>query len=184
MVEGGTVLIGKGLKIQELLDEDNEEDLLRLIESGKVERYQTSDFDAAFLRDLRHDRHLLHAIQALWRDLGEVESPDPKLSQFITELQNNRLLKGRKLIIFTESAETGRYLYQHLQRHFADQVLFYSSHGGYSQGRSLNKQVARADRGELRPTPCRAATNDPATGDDRCPRRRHQSPSLQHCAKL
>lgn len=144
MVEGGTVLIGKGLKIQELLDEDNEEELLRLIESGKVERYRASDFDAALLRDLRHDRHLLSEIQALWRDLGEAESPDPKLSQFIAELQNNRLLKGRKLIIFTESAETGRYLYQHLQRHFADQVLFYSSHGGYSQGRALNKQVARA----------------------------------------
>lgn len=144
MVEGGTVLIGKGLKVQELLDEDNEEELLRLIDSGKVERYKSKDFDAALLHDLRHDRRLLEEIQTLWRNLGEEEYPDPKLTQFVSELQRNPLLKQQQLIIFSESAETGRYLYQHLQRHFPDQVLFYSSKGGYTQGRALNKQVARA----------------------------------------
>ncbi|MCB0124352.1 MAG: hypothetical protein KDE58_18980, partial [Caldilineaceae bacterium] len=143
MVEGGTVLIGKGLKVQELLDEDNEEELLRLIDSGKIERYKASDFDGALLRDLRHDRRLLEEIQALWRNLGEEEYPDPKLTQFVAELQSNPLLKRRRLIIFSESAETGRYLYQHLQRHFPDQVLFYSSQGGSTQGHALNKQVAR-----------------------------------------
>lgn len=130
MFEQGTILISKELDVYDLLEQDDPDELLALIEQDAVQQYDATDFNDDFIRDLRSDLVLLQDIQALWHQLED----DPKLNQFVTELQNHPHLKDQKVIIFTESKETGDHLYTNLDRVFPEQVMFYASGGGvYNQ---------------------------------------------------
>jgi len=139
MVNNGTIYISKSINVYDLLDADNEDELLRLVEQDKVKKHSTSDFTPEFLEHLDSDLALLRRVQILW---AEVQN-DPKLEQFIRELRDNPLLDNEKLIVFTESAETGEYLYHALQKEFPEAVMFYCSVGGIFQDRALNKGMAR-----------------------------------------
>ena len=139
MFDKGTVLISKKVNVYDLLDEDNEEKILQLVEQQKVQKYDKDEFKAQFINDLNADRKLLEEIRDLWIDVDS----DPKLETFINELKTNGELKNRKIIIFTESKETGDYLHKNLNRHFPSEVLFCSSNGGlFSDGRK-NVTAAR-----------------------------------------
>ncbi|WP_099799283.1 helicase-related protein [Parathermosynechococcus lividus] len=144
MFEQGTVLISKELDVYDLLERDDPEELLALIEQDAVQQYDATDFNDDFIRDLRSDLVLLQDIQAFWHQLED----DPKLNQFVADLQNHPHLKDQKVIIFTESKETGDYLYTNLDRVFPGQVMFYASGGGvYNQtGKpvSHNPAIAKA----------------------------------------
>ena len=60
-------------------------------------------------------------------------------------MKNEEILKKKKLIIFTESKETGDYLFENLATVFQDKVMFYSSIGGktYKEEKLLNKNLSR-----------------------------------------
>ena len=132
MLSKGTVFISKKVDVYDLLDEDNEEKIIRLIEQEKIEKYDATEFKPELIEDLNADLKLLKAIRDLW---AEVDS-DPKLETFIDDLKTDKELKGKKIIIFTESKETGDYLFENLNIHFPNKVLFYSSGGGVlSDGR-------------------------------------------------
>lgn len=131
MVEQGTVLISKELDVYDLLERDDPDELLALIEQDTVQQYLAADFNDDFIQDLKSDLVLLQDIQALWHQLID----DPKLNQFIKDLQTHPHLKHQKLIIFTESKETGDHLYATLDQVFPEEVMFYASGGGvYNQG--------------------------------------------------
>lgn len=130
MFEQGSILISKELDVYDLLERDDPDELLALIEQDAVQQYSATHFTDDFIRDLRSDLILLQDIQALWHELEE----DPKLHQFVMDLQTHPHLKGQKVIIFTESKETGDHLYTNLDRVFPEQVMFYASGGGiYNQ---------------------------------------------------
>jgi len=130
MFEQGTVLISKDLNVYDLLEQDDPDELLALIEQDVVQQYLAKDFEDDFICDLRSDLVLLKDIQDLWFQIED----DPKLNQFVMDLQNHPCLKGQKVIIFTESKETGDHLYTNLDQVFPGQVMFYASGGGvYSQ---------------------------------------------------
>lgn len=132
MFNKGTVFISKKVDVYDLLDEDNEEKIIRLIEQEKIEKYDATEFKPELIEDLNADLKLLKAIRDLWA----VVDSDPKLETFINDLKTDKELKGKKIIIFTESKETGDYLFENLNIHFPDKVLFYSSGGGVlSDGR-------------------------------------------------
>ncbi|MBI1876717.1 MAG: helicase [Chloroflexi bacterium] len=139
MYQQGTVYISKAVNVYDLLDADDEEQLLRLVEADKVQKYHAADFTPDFLVNLKQDLQLLEQVQVLWANVDH----DPKLAQFIAELQQNKLLKHKKVIIFTESSETGQYLHHELSQHFAGQVLFYCSHGAAYGQQGLSKPLAR-----------------------------------------
>ena len=139
MLEGGEVLISKRVNVYELLNEDNEEKILNLVEEGKLQRFKAGDFRPDFREDLLKDLSILREIMELWQDIAE----DPKLEQFIYELQHNSELAGKKLIIFTESKETGEYLFENLNGQLADLEIFFSSEGALFKGKSLSKTRAR-----------------------------------------
>ena len=139
MLDRGEILISKKVNIYELLDEDNEEKILSLLEEGKLQRFKAEDFREDFKEDLLRDKAILREIRELWRDVDK----DPKLDQFISELKQNKELKDKKLIIFTESKETGEYLFENLRSQFADQVIFFSSEGGLFKNESISKARAR-----------------------------------------
>ena len=126
MYQQGTVYISKKVNVYDFLEADNEEELLKLVELDRVQKYESSEFTEAFLRNLQKDLTLLENIQKLWRDIDS----DPKLEQFINELKDNLILKENKLVVFTESKETGEYLFKNLNKHLPLRVLFYSSVGG------------------------------------------------------
>ncbi|NOT13788.1 MAG: helicase [Methylococcaceae bacterium] len=142
MYEDGTVYISKKVNVYDLLDNDDIEKLEQYVEEEKAQKYDARDFKDNFLDDLKHDLKLLRMIDGLWRDIEE----DPKLEQLVKDLKSNIILKNKKLIIFTESRETGDYLYRKLQSEFTEQVIFFSSHGGQyqKQGDNLNCAPATA----------------------------------------
>ncbi|MFQ6611248.1 MAG: C-terminal helicase domain-containing protein, partial [Fidelibacterota bacterium] len=70
-------------------------------------------------------------------------SADPKLDKLILELKEGRNLSAKKILVFTESLETGEYLYRKLNERFGKQVLFFSSRGGLHDTERLVKSEAR-----------------------------------------
>ena len=126
MFEGGRVLIGKEVNVYELLEADDQESITRFIESERLTEYQAADFREEYIEHLKHDLALLEQIQELWQPIDD----DPKLDKFVAELQNNAQLKDRKTVIFTESKETGEYLFTKLDKAFPGTALFFCSSGG------------------------------------------------------
>ena len=140
MFESGTVYISKDVDVYDLLDNHDVEALEAFVEEEKARKYQSRDFRKDFLTDLRHDLETLRQVEALWKTVNH----DPKLQTFIGSLCNDGQLKGSQLVIFTESRETGDYLFEKLNTHFPGEVCFFSSQGGRSGIDGVTHNPARA----------------------------------------
>ena len=139
MFDEGTVYISKTMDVYDLMERDDADEIQRLVDEGDLELFAAADFSPAFRPALVADRDLLKQVQALWKKIKQ----DPKREEFIHQLQHNPLLKGQKLIIFTESAETASYLYQQLDKVFSGKVMYFTSGGGIHNGETLGKEAAR-----------------------------------------
>ena len=122
MAEKGTVYISKKVDVYDLLDDGNIEKLLYLIEQQDVMKFKTNEFEARFMKELRQDLAQLKYLQDLW---NMVEG-DPKLEEFKKNLRSNRIMRGKKIIVFTESRETAEYLNENLKDIYEDSVIFFS----------------------------------------------------------
>lgn len=121
----GSVYVSKNIqKIFELLDNDDEDSIQKMIDEDKVQRYQADAFKPEFIEDLKHDLELLKEIQEMWIHVDQ----DPKLDKFIEILKSDKILKKHKLLVFTESKDTALYLESKLDKDFKDVVLAFSSH--------------------------------------------------------
>lgn len=122
--DNGAVYVSKKYtnKIFELLDNDEEEKVLKLIEAEKAQKFDSSDFDKEFRKALEHDLRILKEIRDLWSTVNR----DPKLLKFIDMLNSRKVLKENKLLVFTESKETAEYLAKHLNKKYGDQVLSFT----------------------------------------------------------
>lgn len=139
MYDGGTLYISKKIDVYEFLDDDNEDALQKFVEQEKVTRYSKSEFIAEFRRNLENDLDILIKLKSLWNGVTE----DPKLANFVSELQDNKFLKDKKIIVFTESKETGEYLQKKLCTKFGSKVMLYSSAGGIFGDKTLSPGTAR-----------------------------------------
>jgi len=126
MFESGTVYISKDVDVYELLGNDYFEALERYVEEEKAQKYPAEDFRKEFIDDLKHDLQTLRQVGKLWQTVQQ----DPKSEAFINQLEKDRTLKNRRIIVFTESRETGEYLFEQLNRQFSGAVMFFSSRGG------------------------------------------------------
>ena len=115
-------------KIFELLENDDDEAIQRLIDEGKAEKYESKDFRDDLKKDLEHDLEILKEIKRLWQQVQR----DPKLLRFNDELSRNRVLKDSHLIIFTESKETANYLYKSTNQQYPGKVLLFTGDSGES----------------------------------------------------
>ncbi|MEA2020776.1 MAG: helicase-related protein [Patescibacteria group bacterium] len=113
-------------KIFELLENDDDAEIQRLIDKDKAKRYSSKDFDPALKEKLEADLEILNQIQTMWRKVNR----DPKLEEFIELLKSNQLLSENKLIVFSESKETAEYLEKNLSQVFPEKVLLFT--GGSS----------------------------------------------------
>lgn len=126
MYDEGNVYISKDVDVYELLDNDDFATLEALIEEEKAQKYAAEDFRESFPDDLHHDLDTLRQVEALWSKVDD----DPKIESFIKQLKQDPVLKKQRLVIFTESKETGDYLFEQLNKHYPGKVLFFSSQGG------------------------------------------------------
>ena len=125
MYEGGTVYISKDIDVYDLLDNDDVDTLDLYVEEDKAQKYPSEDFRKDFITDLQHDLQLLREVEKLWKDVDQ----DPKLDAFTAQLKKDSVLKNR-LVVFTESKETGDYLFDQINQQYPGRVIFFSSHGG------------------------------------------------------
>ena len=113
-------------KIFELLENDDDEKIQKLIDQDKANEYPSKNFDKKFRYHLEHDLNILKEIQKLWNDIER----DSKLLKFIDILSSQSILKNNRLIVFTESKETADYLAKNLGKKLPDKVLSFT--GGSS----------------------------------------------------
>lgn len=146
MLDRGTVYISKDIDVYELLDNDDFDTLENLIEEEKAQKYDAKDFRNDFADDLQHDLDTLRRIEALWHRVTD----DPKLESFIKQLKQDADLKDKRLLIFTESKETGDYLFDQINSHYPGRVMFFSSGGGrtgdppVTHGKTIARDMIKA----------------------------------------
>jgi superfamily II DNA/RNA helicase len=109
-------------KVFDLLEEDDQEAIERLLEADKAERLSAKEFSADFIRDLEADRTILLRVRDLWKGIKR----DPKWESLRDILQGDRRLKGSKLILFTESKETAQYLAKQITVEVERSVLLFT----------------------------------------------------------
>ena len=122
MAETGKVYISKKVDVYDLLDDGNIEKLMYLIEQQDVMEFKTTEFEARFIKELHQDLAQLQYLQGLWNLI----KTDPKLDEFKRNLTKNRVMRGKKVIVFTESKETAEYLAEKLKEIYGDSVIFFS----------------------------------------------------------
>lgn len=109
-------------KIFELLENDDDEAVQRIIESGKAECFASSDFKEEFILHLRGDLDILRQVKSLWAGVKR----DPKLLKMLAQLSTNPLLMQNKIILFTESKETAEYITANINKKFPDVALCFT----------------------------------------------------------
>ena len=115
-------------KIFELLENDDDEAIQRLIDESKAEKYESKDFREELKKDLQHDQTILTEVKKLWQNVNR----DPKLLKFVNELSKNAVLQKNHLIIFTESKETANYLFKNINKEYPGKVLLFTGDSGES----------------------------------------------------
>jgi len=115
-------------KIFELLENDDDEAVQRLIDKGRAAEYDSKNFREELKKDLQHDYAILTEVKKLWRNINR----DPKLLKFVNELSKNAVLQKNHLIIFTESKETANYLFKNIDEEYPGKVLLFTGDSGES----------------------------------------------------
>jgi len=138
--EKGKVFVSKKYadKIFELLEKDDDEAIQQLIEEGKAQEYKASEFTEDFESHLEKDLRILKEIQSMWNEIKR----DPKLDVLLDKLQNDPILKDKKIIIFTESKETAEYLVDNINKKFGEIALLFH---GSSQENVKDKVIENFD---------------------------------------
>ena len=118
-------IIPAGEEAQSLLYDAEGEDEQILMEQLEIasRKYNAKDFNIPKLKeDIKSDLVILRNIEQMVAPIKP--SDDDKLEQ-LTKLLNHKDVKGKKIIIFTQYADTVKYLYQNLNK-FTDIAFAYS----------------------------------------------------------
>jgi len=142
----GNVYVSKDYsqKLMAALDSDDDELINRLIEEDKVSRYASADFTEEFEENLKKDLSTLKKVEVLWMKIDR----DPKLLKFLKEISVNEILKGNKIIIFTESKETAQYIASNMENQIPGRTLCYS---GSSDASTREKVINNFDANSNNP---------------------------------
>lgn len=128
MFDKGTIYIAPNLKVNELLSNGKEEELIKLIDASiyadpTIEICTLADFEPGFKEGIEHDEMILKQLVADWENIEE----DPKLNMFLDYLRNKlfdkQINQEGKLLIFSESKETTQYLLDALKAEGFTRIL-------------------------------------------------------------
>lgn len=116
------IIIAPNYRIEEYIQEGNEDELLKKLSSEKltdpsIKVLSRDEFESGFVERLEHDHKILVSMQQQWQQVVE-HGEDPKLDKFLSVLETKLLDSHRnpeqKLVIFSESFDTTKYLEQRL----------------------------------------------------------------------
>ncbi len=127
-------------KVFEYLEDEDLEQVQRLINEEKAQKYPSSEFNPEFKKNLLEDLNTLREIAKLWDGVHH----DPKLDKFINILSTQEILKQNKLIVFTESKETATYLSKKLQERYQGILLFSGQSSASTRDEVINNFDAKA----------------------------------------
>lgn len=133
MYNDGTVWISKNQNIYDYIDNGDDEALMELLEQEKAHKFNSKDFKDDLLNDLIDDYQLL---KDLLKQSAKLTN-DPKFEKFQAALKKDKVLKGNKIVIFTEAADTAVYLAENLKAIYGDNVLQYNS----TSSKALKKRI-------------------------------------------
>ena len=136
----GTIYISKKVDVYDLIESDDINRLEALVQDEQAQKYSSDDFKKEFIANLSFDLGILNRIQTLWQTVDT----DPKLETFVQQLRAVPALNNNRLVVFTESKETGDYLYERLHREYPGKVMFYSSAGARHTNHTLVSKHAVA----------------------------------------
>lgn len=119
MYDKGAVFISKKVDVYDYLDLGLEDELVELVEGSSVIKYDVSEFQPNFKDFLISDRDFLKQLLDNWNKV----IVDPKLKELENRLRTDEQLKSNKILIFTESKETGKYLSDKLKDIYRDEVI-------------------------------------------------------------
>ncbi len=121
MFEDDNVIIAPDLHPIEYLIRGETEKLLKKLEENpeKGNIFKKSDFIPEYIENLKEDYYKLEDLWNLWKDVND----DPKIDNF-KNLLDNDLKKYEKIVVFTESTVTAKYLAEKLNQ---NDILLVSS---------------------------------------------------------
>lgn len=129
MFEKGVIYIAPNLNVNELLNEGKEDELIQQIEEAQytdptIEVCTPDDFVDGFKEGLEDDGRILKDLVDAWDKI----TYDPKLEAFINKYLKNELFdksinQEGKLVIFSESKETTKYLSDALKANGYNRIL-------------------------------------------------------------
>ena len=121
--EKGYVVISENYysKVFDYINEENWDEIDKLVESEDAEKYLKKDLKASFRKDLGSDLGTLKKVQQMWEKIKE----DPKLDASRDFLKKQD--KNQKVIVFSESKDTAEYLKKEINRE--DLITFSGSSG-------------------------------------------------------
>ncbi len=136
----GKVYMSKKIDVYELIEDLKDLDspdfeLLSEIEKSKdVIIYEREELSVDFYKNLKKDTETIEGLYFKWKSLNF----DPKLFELLRLLrQDERVLRAPKILIFTEFAETAKYLETNLKKELGNSVIAYTS----SSGKSLREKI-------------------------------------------
>ena len=153
MFSNGTIYIAPNLNVNELLSEDREDELVKLIEEAKytdptIEICTPDDFEKGFEEGIKADNAILEELVGLWDSV----ITDPKLDVFIQYLKDTLFDKSinqeGKLVIFSESKETTKYLFDSLQNYGFGKIMTVQSDNRDTQMPLLKENFDANYKGE------------------------------------
>lgn len=118
-------------KVLEFLEEGDDDAIDALIAQEKAEKFDAAVFTPLFRQHVASDLATLRAIQQDWKAIKR----DPKWEEFKGQLTTT-FAKG-KLIIFTEFADTARYLAERIKKEVDEKTLLYNSGSSPEQRRTV-----------------------------------------------
>jgi len=158
MYERDSIFIAPDLDISEMLnkgmtDEEIEIEILKIDdEKPKNRKFKQSDFKTGFIEGLQRDFEHLQVLNERWKAIDE--NNDPKWNVFITLLKNEYFSKDknelRKLVIFTESADTLNYLAARLKNETSHKVLSITSDNRSREFETIRENFDANFEGTLR----------------------------------
>ena len=128
MFENDRVYIAPNLKVTEHIVDGKEDELVEMIEREQetdptITVCTAKEFEPSFLELLRQDAEKLTSLVEAWDQVTQ----DPKLEQFIEQLETTFLAPEtnphRKLVVFSESSETTKYLKEKLGEYGLKKIL-------------------------------------------------------------
>jgi superfamily II DNA or RNA helicase len=129
MFAKGRVLIAPNFPVNAFVADNREDELVEILAAAQeddptITICAPDDFEPGFREGLEQDLRILEKLVAAWQ---KVARRDPKLDEFIARLQEDLLdaknNPSRRVVVFSESAETTDYLQRELQNAGFERVL-------------------------------------------------------------